>query len=196
VSGFKVKETKKKRHINKVIVFSCLIALLFAGVYLAKTWPYNFAGSIIYRLLGKPIPNKKSEALAHIKQFLQAKRKLDKKDYKSAQATLEDLQSRISPRFLFFKEVYLYLGYIYDVTGDFRKEESLYRGLEKKDPVLSKFLYGLYYMKHGQAEKGRGLFSEALLLDNKAHRLGNKYRAEIERVLKASPKSDLSSQDK
>jgi hypothetical protein len=194
--GIKVKITKSKWRINKVIVISFLVASLVASAYLAKTWPYNFAGSIIYRILGKPIPNKKLEALAHIKQFLQAKRKLDKKDYKSAQATLEDLQSRISPRFLFFKEVYLYLGYIYDVTGDFRKEESLYRGLEKKDPVLSKFLYGLYYMKHGQEEKGRELFSKALLLDNKAHKLGSKYRAEIERVLKASPRSDMSSQDK
>jgi hypothetical protein len=180
----KVKKTKTKWRLNKVLVFSFLIASLVASAYLAKTWPYNFAGSIIYRLLGKPIPNKRSEALAQIKQFLQAKRKLDKKDYKGAQATLEYLQTRISPKFLFFKEVYLYLGYIYDMTGEFRKEESLYRGLEKKDVVFSKFMYGLYYTRHGQEAKGRALFSEALVLDNKMHRLGSKYRAAVKNKLK------------
>jgi tetratricopeptide (TPR) repeat protein len=182
-----VNKTKTaKWYFNKYTITVYLIVTLLAGAYLVKTWPYNFAGAIVYRLLGKPDPRQNAD-LVHIKKFLSAKRKLDKKDYQNAQILLEELRTSISGNFLFFREIYLYLGYVYDVKGEFDKEMSLYIDLDKKDKILSRFLTGLYYYKHGQTEKTVRLFNEALLLDNKSHKLGDKYRAVIEKLLKEIP---------
>lgn len=176
---------------RKAVIAAALVVTLIAGTHLTLSWPHNFLGAAVYRLMGKQLPPKRSEDLANIRQFLKAKRLLDKKDYAQARLKLEDLKARIQPNFLFFREIYFFLGYIYDVQGDFGKEESLYGELQGKDLVLSKFLYGLYYFRHGQEASARESLSSALALDGKYHRLNNEFRSLLHSTL-----AQISRQDK
>lgn len=168
---------------KKVVIVLSLIVALTAGYYLMVTWPHNVIGKVAYRLLGKKLPLKKSEELAYIRQFLSAKRMLDKKELAQARAKLEIIKGRVQPNFLFFREIYFYLGYIYDVQGDFGKEEALYSELQEKDVVLSKFLYGLYYFRHGQDFKARENLTAALSLDRKYRRLNIEFRNMLQRTM-------------
>ncbi|MEA5113517.1 MAG: tetratricopeptide repeat protein [Geobacteraceae bacterium] len=176
---------------RKAVIAAVLVVTLIAGAHLTLSWPHNFLGKVVYRILGKPMPPKRSEDLANIRQFLKAKRLLDRKDYAQARLKLEDLRARIQPNFLFFREIYFFLGYIYDIQGDFKKEESLYSELQGKDVVLAKFLYGLYYFRHGQETKAREFLSSTLALDQKYHRLNNEFRS-----LLHSTMAQISRQDK
>lgn len=162
---------------RKAVIAAALIVAVLAGAHLTLSWPHNFLGAVVYRMLGKQLPPKRSEDLANIKKFLKAKRLLDRKEHAPARKALEDLRTRIQPNFLFFQKVYYYLGYIYDVQGEFRKEEMLYRDLQEKDVVLSKFLFGLYYFRHGQEAKARESLAAALELDRKHRRLTNEFKS-------------------
>lgn len=175
---------------RKSTIAAGLIVVVLASAHITLSWPHNFLGKAVYRLLGKQMPPKRSEDLANIKQFLKAKRLLDKKDYAPARTKLEDLRTRVLPNFLFFREIYLYLGYIYDIQGDYRKEETLYNELQEKDIVLSKFLYGLYYFRHGQETKGREYLTAALELDRKYGRLTNEFRSLLDRTMKLTSEQD------
>ncbi len=157
-------------------VVAAVIVVMFgvASIYTVSTWPYNVVGWITYRVMGKPFPSRATE-LQHMKQFLAAKRKLNKKQYDSAYQDLEYLRQNVTVAFPFFKEIYLYLGYIYDIRGDFRSEEALHRELEEKDKVFAGFLRGLYAIHHGRTEEGKKYLSEAVKLDNQLNKLG-KYR--------------------
>lgn len=166
-----VKPKKKTRQ-----VVAAVVAVMFgtASIYTVLTWPYNIVGWLTYRVMGKSFPSRATE-LQHMKQFLAAKRKLNKKQYDSAYQDLEYLRRNVAVTFPFFKEIYLYLGYLYDIRGDFRSEEALHRELEAKDKVFASFLKGLYALHHGRAEEGKRYLSEAVKLDNQVNRLG-KYR--------------------
>lgn len=173
-----VKPEKKTRQ-----VIAAFIAIMFgiASIYIVSTWPYNVVGWITYRVMGKPFPSRATE-LQYMKRFLAAKRQLNKKQYDAAYQELEYLRKNVSNTFPFFKEVYLYLGYIYDIRGDSRSEEALHRELEAKDRVFAGFLKGLYAIHHGRVEEGKGYLSEAVKLDNQFNRLG-KYRGVALKVL-------------
>ena len=155
---------------------AALIAVIFgaASVYVIATWPYNVVGWMTYRVMGKPFPSRATE-LQNIKRFLDAKRKLNKKEYDAAFQELQYLRLKVAVTFPFYKEIYLYLGYIYDIRGDLRGEEALHRDLEAKDKVFARFLKGLYAIRHGRAAEGKGYLAEAIKLDNQLNSLG-KYR--------------------
>lgn len=165
---------------------AAVIAVLIGigAIYTVSTWPYNVVGWITYRVMGKPFPSRATE-LQHMKQFLAAKRKLNKKQYDSAYQDLEYLRQNVTVAFPFFKEIYLYLGYIYDIRGDFRSEEALHRELEEKDKVFAGFLRGLYAIHHGRTEEGKKYLSEAVKLDNQLNKLG-KYRGVALKALGAA----------
>ena len=175
---------------GKAVIAAALVVTVLAGAHLSLSWPYNFLGTAVYRVLGKQLPPKRSEDLANIKKFLKAKRLLDRKEYAPARVALEDLRTRIQPNFLFFQKVYYYLGYIYDVQGEFRKEEMLYSDLQDKDIVLSKFLFGLYYFRHGQDAKARDCLSAALQLDRKHRRLTNEFKGLLHRTMELTSRSE------
>lgn len=178
------KSEKSSPRYKKATSYILVFAALVASAYLAKTFPYNFAGKIAYRLMGKPFPTRQSEDLAHIRQFLYAKRMIDRRDYRKARKTLEELRPKVSSNFIFFREAYLYLGYVYDVTGEFGKEESLYQRLDNQNPAFSRFLLALYFIKSNRPQVGRGLMQEALQSDDKSGGLGNRYRPVAVRVLR------------
>jgi len=175
---------------RKAVIAAALVVAVLAGAHLTLSWPHNFLGTAVYRLLGKQLPPKRSEDLVNIRKFLKAKRLLDKKEYAPARVALEDLRTRIQPNFLFFQKVYYYLGYIYDVQGDFRKEEMLYSDLQEKDVVLSKFLFGLYYFRHGQDSKARESLSAAIQLDRKHRRLTNEFKSLLHRTMELTSRSE------
>ncbi|WP_298269850.1 hypothetical protein [Geobacter sp.] len=159
-----------------------IIALALAGIVVAAltvvtviTWPYNPLGRVIYRVLGKQLPPTRSEELGNIKRFLAARRKLDKKEYAQAFEDLDYLRTHAGTSFTFFKEVYLYLGYIYEIRGDLADEERLYRELAGRDRVFARFMDGLYNFRHGRPDEARKALSEAVALDDRLNRLG-KYR--------------------
>jgi len=168
---------KAVTNIFKRPVLIAAIALLFAAgvAHVAITWPDNLIATVVYHLLGKTPPSKTQEDLRNIKLFLNAKRKIDSKQYAAARADLEKLSDKVEADFLFFKEIFFYLGYVYDVTGEFSKEEALYTRLGKKDPTFSKFMFGLYHVRHGKAAQAQQELVEALKLDARHRRLG-KYR--------------------
>jgi len=165
---------KPERKTRRVVAILIAIVLGISSVYVASTWPYNVAGWITYRLMGKPFPSRVTD-LQHMKRFLDAKRKLNKKEYDAAFEELQYLRQNVSITFPFFKEIYFYLGYIYDVRSDFRGEEALHRELEVKDKVFARFMKGLYAIRHGRNAEGRMFLAEAVKLDNQFNRLG-KYR--------------------
>lgn len=172
---------------KKLLYLICSVLLLLATAFTIKTWPFNFVGKITYRILGKRLPVTAGEDLANIQRFLFARRKISEKKFPEAQKELEKLRTKVSPDFIFFKEIYLYLGYIYDNQGQFKKEEDLYTELQGKDVVFSNFMKGLYYQRHGDKAKARGFFSEALKLDNRYHRLNDRYRGMINKLVADSP---------
>lgn len=174
------KERNLRPAFRRPAVLFFLAVAISASVYLFWTWPDNLVGIITYRFLGKPLPSK--SPLQQIRLFLAAKRKLDKKDFAGAHRELEYLRQQIESDFPFFKEVYMYLGYLYDVKGDLKSEEALYRELEGKDETFAKFMFGLYHIKHGRAEQGHRELFEALKLDDRTKRLG-KYREVAEKEL-------------
>lgn len=168
---------KAATNIVKRPVVIAAIALLFAVgfAHVAMTWPNNMIATAIYRLLGKAPPSKTQEDLRNVKLFLNAKRKIDSKQYAAARADLEKLSHKVETNFLFFREIFFYLGYVYDVTGEFRAEEALYSRLGKHDPTFSKFMFGLYHVRQGKAAQAQQELVEALKLDDRHRRLG-KYR--------------------
>ncbi|WP_298433905.1 hypothetical protein [Geobacter sp.] len=158
------------------------LALSLAGILVASlavltviTWPYNPVGRMIYKVLGKELPPTRSEELGNIKRFLAARRKLDKKEYAQAFEDLDYLRTHAGTSFTFFKEVYLYLGYIYEIRGDLAGEERLYHELAGRDRVFARFMDGLYNFRHGRLDEARKALSEAVALDDRLNRLG-KYR--------------------
>ena len=166
-----VKPAKKKWRVVAV-VFALVLGA--ASVYVVATWPYNVVGWMTYRMTGKPFPSRATE-LQHMKRFFDAKRKLNRKEYDPAFQELQYLRRNVTTTFPFFKEIYLYLGYIHDIRGDFRGEEALHRELETKDRVFALFLKGLYDIRHGRVAEGRKCLAESVKLDNQLNRLG-KYR--------------------
>lgn len=172
---------------RKLAYIVCSVLLLFFAAYTIKTWPFNFVGKITYRILGRPIPVSAAEDLENMKHFLSARRMIGNKKFPEAQKELEKLRRKVSPDFIFFKEIYLYLGYVYDNQGQFRKEEELYSELQEKDVVFSQFMRGLYYQRRGDKAKARDFFSEALKLDDRYHRLNDRYRGMIKKLVADSP---------
>lgn len=168
---------------KKFVCILCSILLLFFAAYTIKTWPFNFVGKITYRILGRPIPVSAAEDLENMKGFLLARRLINDKKYPEAQKELEKLSRKVSPDFVFFKEIYLYLGYTYDTQAQFRKEEDLYRKLQEKDIVFAKFMQGLYYSRRGDKAKARGYFNEALELNGRYHRLNEKYLGLLKKLV-------------
>lgn len=168
---------------NRRRILALLVAVILGGasVYVVATWPYNVVGWVSYRMAGKPFPSRATE-LRHMKRFLEAKRKLNKKEYDAAFQELQYLRQNVAPTFPFFKEVYLYLGYIHDIRGDLRGEEALHRELEAKDKVFALFLKGLYAIRHGRDAEGREYLAEAVKLDNRLNSLG-KYRRIARKVI-------------
>lgn len=173
--------------LKRLLCILCSVILLLFAAYTIKTWPFNFVGKVTYRLLGRPVPVSAKEDLENMKGFLLARRLITDKKFPEAQKKLEKLRKKVSPNFIFFKEIYLYLGYVYDNQGQFRKEEDLYRELQEKDVVFSKVMQGLYYHRHGDKAKALGLFNEALNLDARYHRLNDRYRGMIKKLVADSP---------
>lgn len=166
---------------GRLIAAALAVIMVSAAVYVYVTWPYNFVGWITYRLSGKSLPSRATE-LENIKRFLDAKRKLGRKEYDAAFQQLQYLKHDVSLTFPFFREIYLYLGYIHDIRGDFSGEEALHNELETKDRVFARFLKGLYAIRHGKVTEGKGYLQEAVELDNRFNRLG-KYRGVALKVL-------------
>ncbi|AJE04270.1 tetratricopeptide repeat protein [Geobacter pickeringii] len=188
-------KTPQRQSAGRRKLFLTIAGILIAAtaILTAITWPYNPIGRGIYRLLGKELPPTRSEELANIKRFLSARRKLDKKDYAAAFNELEYLRTRAGTSFTFFKEVYLYLGYIYEIRGDIAGEEQLYRELAGKDRVFARFMEGLYNFHHNHPTEARKALDEAIALDNRLNRLG-KYRPTalkaLERIDKDASRPD------
>lgn len=178
-----VKPEKKTRRILAVLVSAILGA---AAVYVVATWPFNVVGWMSYRMAGKPFPSRATE-LQQIKRFLEAKRKLNKKEYDAAFQELQYLRQNVATTFPFFKEIYLYLGYIHDIRGDLRGEEALLRELEAKDKVFAHFLKGLYAIRHGRNVEGKQFLAEAVKLDNQFNRLGKYRRIALKALGTAEP---------
>lgn len=178
-----VKPEQKTRRIFVVLVAVILGA---AAVYVVATWPYNVVGWVSYRMAGKPFHSRATE-LQQIKRFLEAKRKLNKKEYDAAFQELQYLRQNVATTFPFFKEIYLYLGYIHDIRGDLRGEEALHRELEAKDKVFAHFLRGLYAIRHGRNVEGKKFLAEAVKLDNQFNRLGKYRRIALKALDTAGP---------
>lgn len=161
---------------NKKAIIAAIAVLLIAGIaFIVKTWPDNIVATAAYYVMGKPAPGKNKEDLRDIKTFLSAKRNIDAKQYGAARTELEGLAAKVETKFLFFREIFLYLGFVYDVTGDFAREEALYSRLATQDPTFSKFMFGLYHVRKGKITEARQELFEALKLDDQHKRLG-KYR--------------------
>ncbi len=182
---------KSVRKKGRTIAALVAIILGVASVYVVATWPYNVVGWMTYRVLGKPFPSRATE-LQNIKRFLDAKRKLNKKEYDAAFQELQYLRQNVAVTFPFFKEIYLYLGYIHDLRGDLRGEEALHRELETKDKVFARFLEGLYAIRHGRDVEGKGYLAESIKLDDQFNRLG-KYRGVALKALGTAAPSEKSS---
>lgn len=176
--------------VNKVRKFLVVLAVLVIGtaaLFVLVTWPHNAVGRIVYRLLGKELPSRRSEDLRNIKRFLAAKRMLDKKEYAKAFEELEFLRKNVNSSFPFFKDIYLSIGYIHDVKGELQQEEALYRDLATKDKTLANFLLGLYHIHHGRESEGRKYLGEAIRLDNQFNRLGNFREVALKELSKGVP---------
>jgi len=178
-----VKSERKPRRILAVLVATVLGA---AVLYVVATWPYNVVGWVSYLVAGKQFPSRATE-LQYMKRFLEAKRKLNKKEYDAAFRELQYLRQNVATTFPFFKEIYLYLGYIHDIRGDLSGEEALHRELEARDKVFAGFLKGLYAIRHGRGAEGRQYLAEAVKLDNQLNRLGKYRRIAMEALGSAGP---------